>query len=276
MSKLFVILLIAHLLSDFYFQSDNSCRNRNPFRGKSLLGHVACTFLTSFGLLAVSNATFHNLGRSAFCALLIAFSHYIIDSIKIIVSKRINTNDTSKGPLIIFCIDQILHLSIILLISYYALHWWTSPVWLNFLLCKQSFAAALSMLICAKPANVFIRQVLNSCNIKTEQSDIEDLTNCNDSTESINGKSVNGRKNGLILSTRDVHAGQLIGTLERWLIVIFIFLNQYEAIGLLVAAKSILRFHEANEPEKSEYVLAGTLLSYTIVVIVSLVCQICI
>ena len=39
-------------------------------------------------------------------------------------------------------------------------------------------------------------------------------------------------------------------------------MSQYEAIGFLIAAKSILRFNEASSgSEKSEYVLTGTLLS---------------
>ena len=42
-------------------------------------------------------------------------------------------------------------------------------------------------------------------------------------------------------------------------------MSQYEAIGFLIAAKSILRFNEASSGSvKSEYVLTGTLLSLTI------------
>jgi len=40
-----------------------------------------------------------------------------------------------------------------------------------------------------------------------------------------------------------------------------ILLGQYEAVGLIIAAKSILRF---NATKKSEYVLIGTLLSFGI------------
>jgi len=36
-------------------------------------------------------------------------------------------------------------------------------------------------------------------------------------------------------------AGKIIGYLERFLILTFIILNQFSAIGLLLAAKSILR-----------------------------------
>ena len=57
-----------------------------------------------------------------------------------------------------------------------------------------------------------------------------------------------------------LRSGKLIGTVERWLILIFMLANQYEAIGFLIAAKSIVRYKEG-AVSKTEYVLAGTLLS---------------
>ena len=61
------------------------------------------------------------------------------------------------------------------------------------------------------------------------------------------------------------HAGQLIGILERWLILVFILIGHYEVIGFLIAAKSIIRFGD-HDREKTEYFLAGTLLSIAIAV----------
>lgn len=43
-----------------------------------------------------------------------------------------------------------------------------------------------------------------------------------------------------------------------------------EAIGFLIAAKSILRFSSVNESEKSEYVVAGTFISFCIALILGL------
>lgn len=62
------------------------------------------------------------------------------------------------------------------------------------------------------------------------------------------------------------NAGALIGTIERWLILIFVCLQRYDALGLLIAAKSIIRFGD-KETTKTEYVLAGTLLSIFIAVL---------
>ena len=65
------------------------------------------------------------------------------------------------------------------------------------------------------------------------------------------------------------NAGALIGSVERWLILIFVCMQRYDALGLLIAAKSIIRFSE-KETSKTEYVLAGTLLSIFIAVLAGL------
>ncbi|MGA9917168.1 hypothetical protein SAMN05444172_5916 [Burkholderia sp. GAS332] len=60
------------------------------------------------------------------------------------------------------------------------------------------------------------------------------------------------------------NAGMLIGYLERTLILTFVLLERWDAIGFLLTAKSILRFNEikgADQRPMSEYVLLGTLLS---------------
>ncbi len=68
------------------------------------------------------------------------------------------------------------------------------------------------------------------------------------------------------------NAGKWIGIIERVVILTLVFNHQYEAIGLLIAAKSLLRFSEANRPEiKTEYLLIGTLISITIAILTGLV-----
>ncbi|HYK76185.1 MAG TPA: DUF3307 domain-containing protein [Daejeonella sp.] len=66
-------------------------------------------------------------------------------------------------------------------------------------------------------------------------------------------------------------AGMWIGFLERFLILTFILIDQYTAVGLLIAAKSILRFNdkEFNTQKKTEYVLIGTLMSFSVAVLLA-------
>lgn len=69
-------------------------------------------------------------------------------------------------------------------------------------------------------------------------------------------------------------AGKIIGILERVLIFTFMIIGQYEAIGFLIAAKSIYRFTDlksSSERKFSEYVLIGTLLSFIIAILVGII-----
>jgi len=63
-----------------------------------------------------------------------------------------------------------------------------------------------------------------------------------------------------------------IGILERILILIFILAGQFTAIGFLIAAKSIFRFNDTREDgnKKAEYFLLGTLISFTLAIVIGL------
>jgi hypothetical protein len=57
-------------------------------------------------------------------------------------------------------------------------------------------------------------------------------------------------------------AGMWIGILERTIVFVLVLDGKYEAIGLLLTAKTLLRFNEKDRPEsKTEYLLIGTLIS---------------
>lgn len=67
-------------------------------------------------------------------------------------------------------------------------------------------------------------------------------------------------------------AGKYIGMLERLLIFGFVIAGHWEAVGFLLAAKSIFRFGDlsrAKDRKLTEYVLIGTLLSFFLALVVS-------
>ncbi len=60
-------------------------------------------------------------------------------------------------------------------------------------------------------------------------------------------------------------AGKWIGILERCIILACIAAGRYEGVGILIAAKSILRFNDLkgeHSQKQTEYVLIGTLMSF--------------
>jgi len=69
------------------------------------------------------------------------------------------------------------------------------------------------------------------------------------------------------------NAGRWIGILERTLVFTFILNSNIQAIGLLIAAKSVLRFGEIKDHQnrkEAEYILIGTLLSFSIAIVLGL------
>jgi hypothetical protein len=96
-------------------------------------------------------------------------------------------------------------------------------------------------LFCTKPVNVLIKEILKAYKIKLLDDAGDELLN----------------------------AGKLIGIAERILTVSLLLFNQYEAVGFIIAAKSILRF-EGTKTSKTEYVLVGTLLSFGIAILATM------
>lgn len=219
---LFLCLLLAHLVADFGLQTSASCKSKAENHWRSVHQYIhagivfALSWLVSFDL------------RFWWGALIIGILHLCIDVWK----------SYQKEDVVWFSLDQLLHL---LVLSGVAMIWSAMYEWhVPFRLEARWVAAAIAILICWKPANIFIKLVLKHFSVNMPQE-----------------------KDG------GFNAGALIGTIERWLILIFVCLQRYDALGLLIAAKSIIRFGDS-QTNKSEYVLAGTLLSIFIAVIAGL------
>ena len=221
-SSLFVGLLLAHLVGDFVLQSDSLCRQKREKKAGSwfLYVHAVLIFLLSLPVLWDI--------RFWYVAVLIGVSHFLIDLGKAYVKK---------DNVWVFVIDQTLHLSILASAAWFSVSQfgWTAPDWLT-LPAHKAESIAVAALLCWKPANLFIKEILKYNQVSFPADD-----------------------------SSTFHAGKLIGTLERWLILVFIQLGRYEVIGFLIAAKSIIRFGNDNRNE-TEYFLAGTLLSIAIAV----------
>lgn len=70
-----------------------------------------------------------------------------------------------------------------------------------------------------------------------------------------------------------IRAGRWIGIIERTLVLTFVLIDSFAAIGFLLAAKSVLRFgdlREARDKGQTEYVLIGTLLSFGLTILTGL------
>jgi hypothetical protein len=134
-----------------------------------------------------------------------------------------------------FAVDQILHIAMMAGVAWMwcSMNDWSMPV--DVALCYV--AMTIAIIVCWKPSNIFIKLMLKHYSVNMPE-------------EKAGG----------------FNAGALIGDIERWLILAFVLMQHYDAIGLLIAAKSIIRFGD-KETTKTEYVLAGTLMSIFIAVL---------
>lgn len=161
-------------------------------------------------------------------ALVIGVVHFLIDAIK------------RKDNLRTFLIDQIAHVVCIAVVAYVAVHEINCAIGLDGGAINTVCLYALVFLLNGKPANLLIKYLLKAYSVKSP-------------------KESDG-------ANESIRSGKLIGNLERWLIIVFMLCGQYEAIGFLIAAKSIIRYKDG-DISKTEYVLAGTLISVFIAVI---------
>ena len=100
---------------------------------------------------------------------------------------------------------------------------------------------------------VFVGQMLRVVTGKADRKAIEDF-----------------RKRGLRFG------GLVIGALERCLVLTFVLRGDFGAIGLILAAKGLIRYSEikdAQDQKVAEYVLIGTMLSLLWAVGIGLIVQ---
>lgn len=164
-------------------------------------------------------------------ALVILVTHFFIDGWKSYRPRRIRY----------FLIDQLLHLIVIAgcwLVTFQDWAFW-SDMRQRFNSDVHSWIVLAAFVFVTAPAGILIGQLTSGWS-----------------------KKIDDPENSL------AHAGKWIGVLERIIVLTLVLLSQYSAIGLVIAAKSILRFNEKDRQEvKTEYVLIGTLLSIGIAIL---------
>ncbi|HAH54368.1 MAG TPA: DUF3307 domain-containing protein [Flavobacterium sp.] len=170
-------------------------------------------------------------------ALALAVSHGFIDFLKLQFQKK----KTKRNW---FVIDQMLHLvTIVIIASLY------KNLTVNFTLFNNRFWILITgILFLTKPTSIIIKNIISIWTPESKNKNDDSLEN----------------------------AGNYIGIFERLFIFCFILTGHFEAIGFLLAAKSIFRFgdlKEAKDRKLTEYVLIGTLLSFGMALLTGLLVQ---
>ncbi|MFA7043501.1 MAG: DUF3307 domain-containing protein [Bacteroidales bacterium] len=231
--QLILLQLMAHLVADFLLQSKKWCKEKEKHViTKQHILHAVVVSITAYGFSLDTN-----FGISA---LIIGFTHFVIDALK---SYFVQKQKDKKAFL--FFVDQFLHILVLCIVSWFYLRYYVPERWFNVPISMYGMAIISAFLFCAKPANVVIKNVFSLLHLTIPPTD---STNKSTAPE------------------KDLeNAGKVIGIMERFMTLALVLSGQYAAVGLIIAAKSILRF---SNTQKNEYILVGTLLSFGFAILI--------
>ena len=233
----YTLMLLSHTLGDYYFQPQAMAKLKSRSTWYVLIhaGVYAAVMLLSV-LLYPCRAYFN-------AVIIAAATHAMIDVIKQLILNHYAKLSilTVRQDRLAYLIDQVLHMTIILACAFLTKAWEGGnsaaltalseelPVVIG-IDGYELLSIVCALLAVMKPANVFIQKVL-----VTEKP--------NDETR-----------------TRLRYGGR-IGSLERIVSVVMMYLGQYAAIALVFTAKSVVRFKDFENRDFAEYYLYGTLMS---------------
>ena len=168
-------------------------------------------------------------------ALVIVVSHYVIDLAKLYTSALF------KSKSIPFFIDQFSHIIVLYACAYYG-----NLIGQTMFLMEQiDWLLVTAIVFVSFPSAIIMGKLLEGMSDQIE----------------LNHKSL-------------PNAGKYIGIIERLFVLVFIILGRWEAIGLLITAKSVFRFNDlkqSNNRKLTEYILIGTLLSFGLAIITGII-----
>lgn len=235
----FFILIILHLLGDFYLQTakvskcknakvDSYCYDCAECKKDAKLNYKYILIHTILYLIPFIMVFFMTDGLSGLkIVLILLISHGIIDGVACFFNKK--TKQT-----LVFLLDQFLHICII------------------FVICKMFvFASFFSQYVNVIKV-VFVTLVLMSpCSIFINKL-FEDLY-----PETVNNKIFD--------------VGSVIGILERFLIIIFSYLGNFAAIAIIITVKTWARTNDLKEDDFRNKYLLGTLASFVLALVIFIV-----
>jgi len=245
----FILLLLGHILGDFYFQTKGLAERKEKSK-KWVLRHCL-SYWGTMVLIVLPVISYEIILAVTVASIL----HFVIDITKytylsVIAKKNKLTQVIERN---IFFVDQILHLLSLILIAYGLVI--NDVVIKEWKVIADFFSAVgidevlilswvLALLVIHKPANIAIQKLLMVYKPENKEDGMK----------------------------KDNNTGRFIGTIERIIMLIFLSIGQYSAIGLVLTAKSIARYDRiSKEKDFAEYYLLGTLISTVTAIICVLI-----
>ena len=242
--KLFLTVLLAHLLGDFPLQTSSMVRGK-PEGIRAYIAHGAIHLM----VLGLSVATFVGLDLVASLWFWIIACAYItvhlgIDRAKQGLVRTAKLADSAS----VFLLDQVIHVCTIVALSWFLIRpsWATLRAQLRWSTATEDnvLEAGIVYVAVVFAGGYLIRYLTRNLTAGIDKP--------GETSEQVR------------------NAGMYIGWLERFLVVTAILVQSPSMVGLILTGKSIARFPDLKE-RFAEYFLIGTLLSIGLAVVGGLV-----
>jgi len=225
---LLIRLIIAHVAADFMLQPSFWVADRLQKKIRSPYLYLHILVVSGLAWIFAWDLTAWPL------ILFIGSTHLLVDLWK---SYRPDTTGA-------FLADQATHLILLVLAWMLFTHTtFVTGIKLRYLLNNPSnWIVLLAFLLAIWPCGYLVAKATKGWRNQIKSSDEQDLSGLD-------------------------NAGTWIGRIERVLILSLILLQQYQAIGFLIASKSIFRFSgisDKKQRREAEYILIGTLISFAL------------
>jgi hypothetical protein len=249
MNHFLLFLMLFHALADSLWQSGAFYVASRGSVWRLLLHslmYTAALFVPMFCL------GFLSIGLSAIVAAALGIMHLVTNCIKRAITAR---HKSPKAALVSFAAGQSMHLLLLWVASLCVLPYIAPSPWFTAIPDLASYLKGIqmltAMLIVYKPAAYFVKLLLDTLPQPASNSAKDD-----EMTDAAEDTGAGG--------------GRLIGILERELIILLAFSQQFGAIAFVLAAKSIARYKQLEQQSFAEKYLVGTLSSALIALLVSL------
>lgn len=283
-----LLLLLAHLIADFWLQTDEMVKEKLKYMKKHMLHHLMTTGI-ALAIIWGYHDDFQPIIRYFVLPLLfIVMTHFLIDLLKIkLIDSLKRTKPDSMKKLGFFLLDQCLHVMVILATCILFFHMTAQGMLTSMIdLYGQESLSPLNTLLflviifilATSVSGHIVKHIVGSlpsefANFEGEWTLRNQMLAATEKLQVKTENSLSEEYHFFTYSSPLQSRGKLIGYIERLLVIILTVIGAYHSIAFIIAAKSIARFKQLDDRNWAEYFLLGTLSSIFLGLVLGLVVQ---
>ncbi|MFD1067847.1 DUF3307 domain-containing protein [Oceanobacillus locisalsi] len=283
-----LLLLLAHLIADFWLQSDQMVQHKMKYLKKHMLHHLPTTGIALAIIWGYQYAFQHVISYLILPLAFIIITHLLIDLLKIKFVDSLPKNPTDNmKKLGYFLADQVLHIMIILLTCILFFRMTTAEMTASLLNLHGTSSLSLFntvlfiiiiYILATSVSGHIVKFIIGSlpsefANFEGELTLKHQIAAGNEKIRPEIDKHFSEEYHYFTYSAPLRSRGKLIGYLERLLVILLTAVGAYPSIAFIIAAKSIARFKQLDDRNWAEYFLLGTLSSIFLGLVLGLIVQ---